>query len=198
MDAFNLVARLTLDTTDYDRALGQVNQQLPETVEETEKAVSSTNKLGKAFSVAGKMIGAAVSAAAVGATALVKQSVSSYASYEQLIGGVQTLFSSLDGTVSASETVVTNAANAYKTAGMSANQYMETVTSFSAALVSSLNGDYQKAAEVSDMAIRDMSDNANKMGTSLESIQNAYQGFAKQNYVMLDNLKLGRHYCSAA
>lgn len=198
MDAFNLVARLTLDTTDYDRALSQVNQQLPETVEETEKAVQSTNKLGKAFSVAGKMIGAAVSAAAVGATALVKQSVSSYASYEQLIGGVETLFSSLDGTVSASETVVTNAANAYKTAGMSANQYMETVTSFSAALVSSLNGDYQKAAEVSDMAIRDMSDNANKMGTSLESIQNAYQGFAKQNYTMLDNLKLGRHYCSAA
>ena len=198
MDAFNLVARLTLDTSDYDAALGRVNQQLPETVDETEKAVQSTNKLGKAFSVAGKMIGAAVSAAAVGASALVKQSVSSYASYEQLLGGVQTLFSSLDGTISASETVVTNAANAYKTAGMSANQYMETVTSFSAALVSSLDGDYQKAAEVSDMAIRDMSDNANKMGTSLESIQNAYQGFAKQNYTMLDNLKLGRHYCSVA
>ena len=120
-----------------------------------------------------------------------EQAVSGYADYEQLVGGVETLFSNLEGTVSAAPTVLENAAKAYKTAGMSANKYMETVTSFSAALVAGLEGDYQKAAEVSDMAIRDMSDNANKMGTSMEAIQNAYQGFSKQNYTMLDNLKLG-------
>ena len=198
MDAFNLVARLTLDTSEYDEALGRASRELPEVTEETEKAEKSTNKLGTAFKVAGAAIGTALTAAAAGATALVKSSVQSYASYEQLVGGVETLFSSLDGSVSSASTVLENAANAYKTAGMSANEYMETVTSFSAALVSSLNGDYQKAAEISDMAISDMADNANKMGTSMEAIQNAYQGFAKQNYTMLDNLKLGRHYCSAA
>ncbi len=114
-----------------------------------------------------------------------KTAVSSYAEYEQLIGGVETLFEESAG-------VVENYANnAYKTAGMSANEYMTTVTSFSASLLQSLNGDTAKSAEVADMAITDMSDNANKMGTSMEMIQNAYQGFAKQNYTMLDNLKLG-------
>ena len=191
IDAFSLVAKLTLDTSEYDEALGRASRQLPQVTEETERAEKSTNKLGTAFKVAGAAIGAAVSAAAAGASALVKQSVSSFANYEQLVGGVETLFSSLDGSVSSSATVLENAANAYKTAGISANQYMEQVTSFSAALVSSLGGDYQKAAEISDMAIRDMSDNANKMGTSMDAIQNAYQGFAKQNYTMLDNLKLG-------
>lgn len=130
-------------------------------------------------------------AAAAGIFAVGKEAVSAYADYEQLVGGVETLFSSLDGTVSAAPQVLAAAENAYKTAGLSANQYMETVTSFSAALVSSLDGDYAKAAEVSDMAITDMADNANKMGSSMQSIQDAYQGFAKQNYTMLDNLKLG-------
>ena len=112
-------------------------------------------------------------------------SVKGYADYEQLAGGVETLFKK------SSQSVINNASKAYETAGMSANEYMETVTGFSASLLQSLGGDTQKAAEKADTAIRDMSDNANKMGTDIESIQNAYQGFAKQNYTMLDNLKLG-------
>lgn len=114
-----------------------------------------------------------------------KSAIDSYADYEQLIGGVETLFKDSAGIVEG------YANNAYKTAGLSANDYMETVTSFSASLLQSLNNDTAKSAEVADMAITDMSDNANKMGTSMENIQNAYQGFAKQNYTMLDNLKLG-------
>ena len=114
-----------------------------------------------------------------------KQAIASYGEYEQLVGGVDTLFGE------SSKKVQEYANNAYKTAGLSANAYMETVTSFSASLISSLDGDTAKASEVANMAITDMSDNANKMGTSMESIQNAYQGFAKQNWTMLDNLKLG-------
>lgn len=114
-----------------------------------------------------------------------KQAYNAYASYEQLTGGVETLFGE------SADAVKGYAANAYKTAGLSANAYMETVTSFSASLLQGLNGDTAKAAKVADLAITDMADNANKMGTSMEMIQNAYQGFAKQNYTMLDNLKLG-------
>lgn len=114
-----------------------------------------------------------------------KQAVDSYANYEQLVGGVETLFGD------SASIVEGYANNAYKTAGLSANQYMETVTSFSASLLQGLNGDTAAAAKVADVAISDMSDNANKMGTSMSSIQDAYQGFAKQNYTMLDNLKLG-------
>ena len=117
--------------------------------------------------------------------ALTKASIDQYAQYEQLVGGVDTLFKT------ASDKVQQYAANAYKTAGMSANEYMNTVTSFSASLIKSLGGDTEKAAQKADQAITDMADNANKMGTSMEMIQNAYQGFAKQNYTMLDNLKLG-------
>ena len=114
-----------------------------------------------------------------------KQAISSYADYEQLVGGVETLFGE-------SAKVIEDYANqAYKTAGLSANEYMETVTSFSASLLQSLGGDTQKTAEYSNRAITDMSDNANKMGTDMSMLQNAYQGFAKQNYTMLDNLKLG-------
>lgn len=114
-----------------------------------------------------------------------KEALNSYADYEQLVGGVETLFKD-------NASIVENYANnAYKTAGLSANDYMETVTSFSASLLQSLNGDTAKSAQVADMAITDMSDNANKMGTDMSMIQNAYQGFAKQNYTMLDNLKLG-------
>lgn len=112
-------------------------------------------------------------------------SIMSGANLEQSLGGIETLFKD------SADTVIKNAEKAYKTAGMSANQYMETVTSFSASLLQGLGGDTVKAASVSDMALTDMSDNANKMGTSMEMIQNAYQGFAKQNYTMLDNLKLG-------
>ena len=133
----------------------------------------------------GKMTGAAVAAAGAAAVALAKQSIEAYADYEQLAGGVETLFKT------SSDRVMQYASRAYETAGLSANEYMETVTSFSASLLQSLGGDTAAAAEVADRAIIDMSDNANKMGTSMESIQNAYQGFAKQNYTMLDNLKLG-------
>lgn len=114
-----------------------------------------------------------------------KQALNSYADYEQLVGGVETLFKDN------SKTVENYANNAYKTAGLSANEYMETITGFSASLLQSLNGDTAKVAEVGNMAVTDMADNANKMGTDMASIQNAYQGFAKQNYTMLDNLKLG-------
>lgn len=117
--------------------------------------------------------------------AITKSAVEQYAEYEQLVGGVETLFKDSAGQVEG------YANNAYKTAGMSANQYMNTVTGFSASLLQSLDGDTKAAAEKADMAITDMSDNANKMGTSIDSIQTAYQGFAKQNYTMLDNLKLG-------
>lgn len=144
--------------------------------------------LGKIGSVAGaafKGVTVAAGVAATGIGVLTKSALDGYAAYEQLTGGVETLFKT------SSDAVMDYAANAYKTAGMSANQYMETATSFSASLISSLGGDTAKAAEVANMAITDMSDNANKMGTSMEMIQNAYQGFAKQNYTMLDNLKLG-------
>lgn len=120
-----------------------------------------------------------------GMVSVIKSAVSGYSDYEQLVGGVETLFKS------SSNKVVEYANNAYKTAGLSANDYMETVTSFSASLLQSLNGDTEKASEKSDMAITDMADNANKMGTAMSEIQHAYQGFAKQNYTMLDNLKLG-------
>ena len=121
---------------------------------------------------------AALSAAATGVVALTKASVANYAEYEQLVGGVETLFKK------SSDTVIKYAENAYKTAGLSANEYMETVTSFSASLLQSLGGDTEKAAKTADKAITDMSDNANKMGTNMEMIQNAYQGFAKQNYTI--------------
>lgn len=114
-----------------------------------------------------------------------KQAVSSYADYEQLVGGVETLFKD------SARTVEEYADNAYKTAGLSANEYMQQITSFSASLISSLGGDTQKASEIGNMAIVDMSDNANKMGTDMQMLQNAYQGFSRQTYVMLDNLKLG-------
>lgn len=114
-----------------------------------------------------------------------KQALDSYADYEQLVGGVETLFKESAGIVEG------YANNAYKTAGLSANDYMETITSFSASLLQTLNGDTAKVAEVGNMAVTDMADNANKMGTDMSLIQNAYQGFAKQNYTMLDNLKLG-------
>ena len=142
-------------------------------------------KLGNGLKTAAKIGTAAVGAAAAGITALTTAAVNNYAEYEQLVGGVDTLFKS------SSQKVQEYAANAYKTAGMSANEYMSTVTSFSASLLQSLGGDTDKAAEYANQALTDMSDNANKMGTSMEMIQNAYQGFAKQNYTMLDNLKLG-------
>ena len=142
----------------------------------------------KASSIIGttsKAIIAGTAAATGAVVALTKASVEQYAQYEQLTGGVETLFKD------SSSQVMEYANVAYKTAGLSANEYMNTITGFSASLLQGLGGDTKKAAEIGNMAVIDMSDNANKMGTSMESIQNAYQGFAKQNYTMLDNLKLG-------
>ena len=166
-----------------------------------------TKGLGKGLATAAKIGTAAVGAAAVGIAALTKAAVENYAEYEQLVGGVETLFGaggkSLDEYVASSgksvekateeyerlmrsqEAVMQYAENAYKTAGMSANEYMSTVTGFSAAMIKSLGGDTEKAAELSNMALTDMSDNANKMGSDLETLKTAYAGFSKQNYTML-------------
>ena len=149
------------------------------------KASGVGQALLKGIGTFAKWGAAAATAAATATAALVKSAVTAYADYEQLVGGVETLFKDSAGEVQK------YAANAYQTAGLSANEYMETVTGFSASLLQSLDGDTRAAAEKANVAITDMSDNANKMGTSMESIQNAYQGFAKQNYTMLDNLKLG-------
>lgn len=166
-----LIFETNLDTSGLSTGLGKVNN------------IASTALKGTAI-VAGAAF-TAVGAATTAVGAFAKSALDGYAAYEQLAGGVETLFKT------SADTVMGYAENAYKTAGMSANQYMETVTSFSASLIQSLGGDTVKAAEVADMAITDMSDNANKMGTSMEMIQNAYNGFAKQNFTMLDNLKLG-------
>lgn len=144
-----------------------------------------SSKLGNGLKMAAKIGTAAVGAAAAGITALTTAAVNNYAEYEQLVGGVETLFKN------SADTVVGYAENAYKTAGLSANEYMSTVTSFSASLLQSLGGDTEAAAKYADTAVTDMADNANKMGTSIDMLQNAYSGFAKQNFTMLDNLKLG-------
>lgn len=172
---FDLFAKIKLDSSEYDKGLDDAER----------KGEGVGSKIAGGLAKAGKAAAVALGAAATGVVALTKQSTSAFAEQEQLVGGVQTLFGK------ASKSVIENAKKAFSTAGMSANEYMETVTSFSASLIQSLGGDTKKAAEYADMALVDMSDNANKMGTSMESIQNAYQGFAKQNYNMLDNLKLG-------
>lgn len=153
--------------------------------EASENVETLSGKFKNGLAAAAKVGAAAVGAAATGIAVLTKNALNNYAEYEQLVGGVDTLFKD------SSAKVQEYAANAYKTAGLSANEYMDTVTSFSASLLQSLGGDTAAAADMANVAITDMSDNANKMGTDMASIQNAYQGFAKQNYTMLDNLKLG-------
>lgn len=262
MNVFELVAKLGLDDSDYKKGLNS-----------SEKGLRGLGKkLGSTFKAAGKAVGVAIGAATAGVTALTKTAVDAYADYEQLVGGVETLFgaggktleeyaksfkgysdaasqsihklgdsgedikklqqeliaqgydlgaagadgiygpktqaafeaykkankdaattaeASYNKLMNAQNLVLENADKAYMTAGLSANQYMETVTSFSASLIQSLGGDTLKAADYANRAIVDMADNSNKMGTSMEAIQNAYSGFAKSNYTMLDNLKLG-------
>ena len=174
--------------------LNDMNRELKEQHGNLDKSGEKALKLGDIIKgnlisegiIAGiKGLGKAIGAVGSAFIDIGKQAVQSYAQYEQLVGGVETLFGE------SSKKVQEYANNAYKTSGMSANQYMETVTSFSASLIQSLDGDTAKASEVANRAIIDMSDNANKMGTDISMIQNAYQGFAKQNYTMLDNLKLG-------
>lgn len=152
-------------------------------------AKSLSSKLGSiasnALGAVAKITAATVTAATGAVAALTKISVEQYAQYEQLTGGVETLFKN------SSDKVMEYANNAYQSAGLSANEYMSTITGFAASLLQGLGGDTEKAAQIGNLAVTDMADNANKMGTAIENIQNAYQGFAKQNYTMLDNLKLG-------
>lgn len=173
--------------------LGSSTSEAGEKLKNAENAVNGlTDTLKKGFSVGVKAALSGWAAISAATAAGVKQSVASFAQYEQLVGGVDTIFKE------SSQAVQEAADKAFKTVGMSANQYMETVTSFSMSLLQGLGNDTEKAAEYAELAISDMSDNANKMGTAMGSIQYAYQGFAKQNYTMLDNLKLGKHYCRAA
>lgn len=175
LNLFELFARIILDTSDYDDNLDEASRN-------TE---SFADKLKNGLSTATKVGAAALTAAASGVAALTKSSIDQYAEYEQLVGGVDTLFKD------ASDTIQQYASNAYKTAGVSANTYMEQATAFSASLTQSLGGDTQAAAEYANQAIMDMSDNANKMGTDIESVQQTYQSLMRGNYAMLDNLKLG-------
>lgn len=161
------------------------NDAIDDTTERAGKSSSIFSKLGSGLKVVGAGMAVVAGAAGAAAYGLSKQVIGAYGEYEQLIGGVETLFGN------AADKVEAYADRAFQTAGMSANEYMETVTGFSASLLQSLGGDTAKAADVANQAVTDMSDNANKMGSDISSIQNAYQGFAKQNYTMLDNLKLG-------
>ncbi|MGB4823926.1 MAG: phage tail protein [Leuconostoc mesenteroides] len=181
-DALDDMSREMDDVTDSADDMGG---EIEDAADSADKGSNKFEKLGGVLKGIGAAMGAVAVAAGAVAVKLGKEAISAYADYEQLVGGVDTLFK--DSSLKMQE----YASNAYKTAGLSANDYMETVTSFSASLISSLGGDTEKAVEYADMAITDMSDNANKMGTDMASIQNAYQGFAKQNYTMLDNLKLG-------
>nr|DAV67417.1 MAG TPA: tail tape measure protein [Caudoviricetes sp.] len=175
MNLFELFVKIGADTTEANKGIDEVGQ----------KTSGIGEKLKSGLATAGKVAVAGVAAGATAIGALGTKAVEAYADYEQFVGGVETLFKD------SQDQVMDYANNAYKTAGLSANEYMETVTSFSASLLQSLDGDTSAAADKANLAITDMSDNANKMGTDMTSIQNAYQGFAKANYTMLDNLKLG-------
>lgn len=175
MNLLDLFVKISVDDGDVDKGFSETSS----------KVETLAGKLKGGLATAAKIGGAAIAAAGAAAVAITKQAVENYGEYEQLVGGVETLFKS------SADTVMQYAKNAYQTAGMSANEYMTTVTAFSASLLQSMGGDTEAAAEKANLAITDMSDNANKMGTDMQSIQNAYQGFAKQNYTMLDNLKLG-------
>lgn len=203
MDLLSLVANLSLDASEYEKGLAQSGQAVK----------SFGNAFSKVLGMVAKVGVAALGAATTATAFLAKSAISSYAEYEQLVGGVSKLYGTAGQTLEeyaasvgkttdevkdkyaslmqAEELMAKNAQKAYMTAGMSANQYMETATGFSAALINSLGGDTVKAAELTDVAMRAMSDNVNTFGSSMDSVQMAFQGFAKQNYTMLDNLKLG-------
>lgn len=187
------VAKKTGQTT---KATKETEQATEGVVKKTEQATQETKVYGdtakrsgelakKTFLAVGKAFLTIGAAAATATVAITKMAVSAYADYEQLVGGVETLFKG------SAQKVLAYANDAFYTAGVSANEYMQQVTSFSASLLSSLGGDTEKAADIANMALIDISDNANKMGSSLESITIAYQGFAKGQYMLLDNLKLG-------
>ena len=192
----NAVSKAKTEMNSAQAEVNKTTKELDELGKETKDTADEVKRAGDGFTVfkgilanlGTQAINSAINGLKSMGSALIsvgKQAIESYADYEQLVGGVDTLFKE------SSKTVQEYANNAYKTAGLSANEYMDTVTSFSASLISSLGGDTKKASDYANRAIIDMSDNANKMGTDMSMIQNAYQGFAKQNYTMLDNLKLG-------
>lgn len=172
MDVFDLYAKLSLDSSGYDRALND--------------AAANGTTFGTKMAIGMKVVGSAVSSVASKLIDVGKSALDSYAKFEQLEGGVKTLFGD-----EAAKTVMDNASKAFKTAGMSANEYMSTTIESSAAMIKALNGDTAKAADMMDMSIIDMADNVNKMGTTMEGVQNAYRGFSRGNFTMLDNLALG-------
>lgn len=211
-ELFTLVGKIAIDASGANEAIDNVSEQANGLKGNFEAVGGSASSLSGKLKGKGGIIAAALLAAKAFGE-LAKASISAYADYEQMVGGVETLFGTngksleeyaadagktvdqisdkYNSLVNAQSIVFDNAKKAYKTAGVSATQYMDTATSFAASLISGLKGDTETAAKLVDLAILDMSDNANKMGTDMASIQNAYQGFAKQNYTMLDNLKLG-------
>ena len=182
VDIFELVGKVIIDS-------GEAKENLNEITDNAEKSSSkigvSLSKIGETAVKVGKIVAVGLGAGATAVSFLTKQAISAYGDYEQLVGGVETLFKD------SANNLINYAKTAYLNQGLSANDYMETATSFSASLLQGLEGDTDKAVEYTNRAITDMSDNANKMGTDISMIQNAYQGFAKMNYTMLDNLKLG-------
>lgn len=179
MDLFKLQARIGLNTKDYEKSLSDADSKFHKFGEGLK---SAAGKVGDVFAGIGKAATAGVGAASTAFGALAKSALDARADYEQLVGGVDKIFGE------SSKKVQEYADQAYASSGLSANDYMETVTGFSASLLQSLGGDTEKAADIANRAIIDMADNANTYGTDIASIQNAYQGFAKQNYTMLDNL----------
>ncbi|MFA6717904.1 MAG: hypothetical protein WCS15_02370 [Prevotella sp.] len=176
---------LDKDADETGASVDKAGKQAKQSGDDAKSGESGWSKFGDGLKTVGRVAGVAAVAASAAVGVMVKSSLDGYAEYEQLTGGVETLFKD------SGDTVLNYANNAYKTAGLSANEYMSTATSFSASLISSLDGDTEKAAAAADVAITDMADNANKMGTSTQDVQNAYQSFARQNYGLLDNLKLG-------
>lgn len=175
-DMFELIGRMRVDGA--DRVRNELNS-VSETGEKTQSRLSGAlGKVGGVVKTVGKVAVAGVGVAAAGIGKITKDAVAAYAEYEQLVGGVQKIFGDN------AQTVINNAAEAFKTAGMSSNEYMQTVTSFSASLVQGLKGDTEAATRYADMAIRDMADNANTYGTAIGDIQNAYNGFAKGNFTI--------------
>lgn len=189
MDVFDLFAKISLDSSEYEKGLKNAKSSASGLTGLFGKVGSAASTVGKGiFNVAtnvAKVSVAATTAGAAAVSALTTLAINSYADYEQLVGGVETLYKD------SAAKVQQYAADAYKTSGMTANEYMTTATSYAAALVSSLGGDTEQAAELSNMAVSDMADNWNKFGSSADSVQDAYNSFAKGQFQLLDNLKLG-------
>lgn len=189
MDVYDLYAKLCLDSSEYEKGLKDVKSSASGLTGLFGKVGSAASTVGKGiFTVVTNVAAVSVAATSAGeaaVSALTTLAVNSYAAYEQLVGGVETLYKD------SAAKVQQYAADAYKTSGMTANEYMTTATSYAAALVSSLGGDTERAAELSNMAVSDMADNWNKFGSSADSVQDAYNGFAKGQFQLLDNLKLG-------